>query len=57
LEEAAYRRLLLRLVALPIIELIEKYGGHLGVRSSHSGRRTGTVFSLFLPVANNADLQ
>jgi PAS domain S-box-containing protein len=38
-------------------ELIEKYGGHLGVRSAHSGRRTGTVFSLFLPVANNADLQ
>ena len=30
-------------------ELIEKHGGHLGVRSSVSGRRTGTVFSLFLP--------
>jgi PAS domain S-box-containing protein len=30
-------------------ELIEKHGGHLGVRSSTTGRRTGTVFSLFLP--------
>ena len=30
-------------------ELIEKHGGHLAVRSSASGRRTGTVFSLFLP--------
>ena len=30
-------------------ELIEKHGGHLGVRSSVGGRRTGTVFSLFLP--------
>jgi PAS domain S-box-containing protein len=30
-------------------ELIEKHGGHLGVRSSVAGRRTGTVFSLFLP--------
>ncbi len=30
-------------------ELIEKHGGHLGVRSSTAGRRTGTVFSLFLP--------
>jgi PAS domain S-box-containing protein len=29
-------------------ELIEKHGGHLGVRSSVTGRRTGTVFSLFL---------
>jgi PAS domain S-box-containing protein len=32
-------------------ELIEKHGGHLGVRSSVSGRRAGTVFSLFLPVS------
>jgi PAS domain S-box-containing protein len=38
-------------------ELIEKYGGHLGVRSAISGRRTGTVFSMFLPAAVNADLQ
>jgi PAS domain S-box-containing protein len=38
-------------------ELIEKYGGHLGVRSSISGRRTGTVFSLFLPGAVSRDLQ
>jgi PAS domain S-box-containing protein len=30
-------------------ELIEKHGGHLGVRSSIAGRRTGTVFSVFLP--------
>jgi PAS domain S-box-containing protein len=30
-------------------ELIEKHGGELGVRSSVTGRRTGTVFSLFLP--------
>ena len=30
-------------------ELIEKHGGHLGVRSSINGHRTGTVFSLFLP--------
>ena len=30
-------------------ELIEKHGGHLAVRSSVTGRRTGTVFSLFLP--------
>ena len=37
-------------------ELIEKYGGHLGVRSSTSGRRTGTVFSLFLPGAVNGEL-
>jgi signal transduction histidine kinase len=29
-------------------ELIEKHGGHLGVRSSAAGHRTGTVFSLFL---------
>jgi PAS domain S-box-containing protein len=38
-------------------ELIEKYGGHLGVRSTTSGRRTGTVFSLFLPGAVVAELQ
>jgi PAS domain S-box-containing protein len=30
-------------------ELIEKHGGHLGVRSSINGHCTGTVFSLFLP--------
>ncbi|HTZ58978.1 MAG TPA: CHASE3 domain-containing protein [Acidobacteriaceae bacterium] len=30
-------------------ELIEKHGGYMGVRSSIAGRRTGTVFSLFLP--------
>ena len=30
-------------------ELIEKRGGSLNVRSSVSGRRAGTVFSLFLP--------
>jgi PAS domain S-box-containing protein len=30
-------------------ELIEKRGGSLNVRSSVSGRRSGTVFSLFLP--------
>jgi PAS domain S-box-containing protein len=30
-------------------ELIEKHGGQLAVRSSVTGRRTGTVFSLFLP--------
>ncbi len=38
-------------------ELIEKYGGHLGVRSATSGRRTGTVFSLFLPGSVSAELQ
>jgi PAS domain S-box-containing protein len=38
-------------------ELVEKYGGHLGVRSATSGRRTGTVFSLFLPGAVNGPLQ
>ena len=32
-------------------ELIEKHGGYLDVRSSTTGRRTGTVFSMFLPVA------
>ena len=36
-------------------ELIEKHGGQLGVRSSTAGRRTGTVFSLFLPGAAIAD--
>jgi PAS domain S-box-containing protein len=30
-------------------ELIEKRGGYLAVRSSVDGRRSGTVFSLFLP--------
>ena len=30
-------------------ELMEKHGGHLAVRSSAAGHRTGTVFSLFLP--------
>jgi two-component system CheB/CheR fusion protein len=30
-------------------ELIEKCGGSLNVRSTVSGRRSGTVFSLFLP--------
>jgi PAS domain S-box-containing protein len=30
-------------------ELMEKRGGSLNVRSSVSGRRSGTVFSLFLP--------
>ena len=30
-------------------ELIEKQGGRLAVRSAVNGRRTGTVFSLFLP--------
>jgi PAS domain S-box-containing protein len=32
-------------------ELIEKRGGHLSVRSSVQGRRSGTVFSLFLPAS------
>ena len=36
-------------------ELIEKHGGQLGVRSSTAGRRTGTVFSLFLPGAAIGD--
>jgi signal transduction histidine kinase len=30
-------------------ELIEKHGGSLNIRSSVAGRRSGTVFSLFLP--------
>jgi PAS domain S-box-containing protein len=30
-------------------ELIEKHGGHLDVRSTTTGRRTGTVFTMFLP--------
>jgi PAS domain S-box-containing protein len=37
-------------------ELIEKHGGRLAVRSSVSGRRTGTVFSLFLPASAAAEL-
>jgi len=36
-------------------ELIEKHGGHLDVRSSTSGRRTGTVFSMFLRGSAVAD--
>ena len=36
-------------------ELIEKHGGRLGVRSSSSGRRTGTVFSMFLPESAAAE--
>jgi PAS domain S-box-containing protein len=36
-------------------ELIEKHGGRLGVRSSTTGPRTGTVFSLFLPGSAIAD--
>jgi signal transduction histidine kinase len=38
-------------------ELIEKYGGQLSVRSSTAGRRTGTVFSIFLPGASVGDPQ
>ena len=38
-------------------ELIEKHGGHLGVRSSAAGRRTGTVFSLFLPGSTDRELE
>jgi PAS domain S-box-containing protein len=30
-------------------ELIEKHGGYLAVRSSTTARRTGTVFTMFLP--------
>ena len=30
-------------------ELIEKHGGRLNLRSSDTGRRSGTVFTLFLP--------
>jgi PAS domain S-box-containing protein len=30
-------------------ELIEKHGGYLDVRSVTAGRRTGTVFTMFLP--------
>jgi PAS domain S-box-containing protein len=30
-------------------ELIDKYGGYLDVRSSTTGRRTGTIFTMFLP--------
>jgi PAS domain S-box-containing protein len=36
-------------------ELIEKHGGRLAVRSNVTGRRTGTVFSLFLPVSAAAE--
>ncbi|HET6217565.1 MAG TPA: CHASE3 domain-containing protein [Acidobacteriaceae bacterium] len=38
-------------------ELIEKHGGHLSVRSSAAGRRTGTVFSLFLPGSIERELE
>jgi signal transduction histidine kinase len=38
-------------------ELIEKYGGQLSVRSSTAGRRTGAVFSIFLPGASVGDPQ
>jgi PAS domain S-box-containing protein len=38
-------------------ELIEKYGGQLSVRSCISVRRTGTVFSMFLPGASVGDPQ
>jgi signal transduction histidine kinase len=30
-------------------ELIEKHGGYLDVRSATTGRRTGTVFTMYLP--------
>jgi PAS domain S-box-containing protein len=36
-------------------ELMEKCGGNLSVRSSVSGRRSGTVFSLFLPGSAPSD--
>ena len=35
-------------------ELVEKQGGQLRMRSSDTGRRTGTVFSIFLPSAPRA---
>jgi PAS domain S-box-containing protein len=38
-------------------ELIEKHGGHLSVRSSAAGHRTGTVFSLFLPGSIERELE
>ena len=38
-------------------ELIEKHGGDLSVRSSAAGRRTGTVFSLFLPGSIERELE
>jgi PAS domain S-box-containing protein len=39
-------------------ELIEKHGGYLDVRSATTGRRTGTVFTMFLPgSAVTGDLQ
>jgi PAS domain S-box-containing protein len=37
-------------------ELIEKHGGRLNVRSSMSGRRSGTLFSLFLPGSAPSEL-
>jgi len=36
-------------------ELIEKHGGYLDVRSATTGRRTGTVFTMFLPGSAVAD--
>jgi PAS domain S-box-containing protein len=42
-------------------ELIDKYGGNLDVRSATTGRRTGTVFTMFLPgsavAGEKSDLQ
>jgi PAS domain S-box-containing protein len=38
-------------------ELMEKHGGHLSVHSSAAGRRTGTVFSLFLPGSIERELE
>jgi PAS domain S-box-containing protein len=36
-------------------ELIEKHGGYLDVRSATTGRRTGTVFTMFLPGSEAAE--
>jgi PAS domain S-box-containing protein len=36
-------------------ELIEKHGGYLDLRSATTGRRTGTVFAMFLPGSAVAD--
>jgi signal transduction histidine kinase len=36
-------------------ELIEKHGGCLNVRSSVTGRRSGTIFTLFLPGAATSE--
>jgi signal transduction histidine kinase len=36
-------------------ELIEKHGGYLDVRSATTGRRTGTVFTMFLPGSSVAE--